>query len=485
MRHIKYYMSMGAFMFIGVPLVADLSLFLGMLAGGVLSPVSVAVVILLPVPVVMSLAWRFCVKRPDIPETAHLRLLPAFAAFFYYMAVWIAAFGLSGYNADSGAFGVFYAMAMPYFFVNILLSFAGELYFFPILQAAILLANIAIHQAVCVFCKKSASANKHLLHCAWLAILLCALSGYQFYDRNSNTIFGAPMEDGIEDEVDLGRYRPFDEDNLLAVLPDAPEIEIGGEYPIIDGATAAYPVYAAAAQAVYSGLDEDTVGDYVQCSRTADAYNSLIDGEIDIFFGAQPSKQQVEAARAKGVEFELTPIGKEAFVFFVNRENPVGDLTIWQIQDIYQKKIRNWGELGGRNEKITPFQRPDGSGSQTVMLARAMGGKKLPPPLREEYAADMGGMVNKVAVYRNYSSAIGYSFRYFVEGMKKNSGVKLIAVDGTAPTVQNIKNGSYPFTIDFYAVTAGTRNENAQKLIGWLLSGQGQDLIERCGCVGL
>jgi phosphate transport system substrate-binding protein len=185
------------------------------------------------------------------------------------------------------------------------------------------------------------------------------------------------------------------------------------------------------------------------------------------------------------VTFELTPIGREAFVFFVNVENPVSNLTVEQIQDIYQKIIRNWSSLGGRDEKITPFQRPENSGSQTVMLARVMRGGRLPTPLREEFAADMGGVVNRVAAYRNYSSAIGYSFRYFVEGMKQNDNVKLLAVDGVTPTVQNIKNGSYPFTIDFYAVTAGTRNENAQKLIGWILSEQGQDFIELCGCVGL
>lgn len=130
-----------------------------------------------------------------------------------------------------------------------------------------------------------------------------------------------------------------------------------------------------------------------------------------------------------------------------------------------------------------PFQRPENSGSQTIMLATVMGDKPLPAPLREEYAAGMGGVINRVATYRNYSSAIGYSFRYFATGMNPNENIKLLAVNGIEPTVENIRNGTYPFTIDVYAVTAGSTNENTKKLIDWILSEQGQSFIEICGYV--
>jgi phosphate transport system substrate-binding protein len=227
----------------------------------------------------------------------------------------------------------------------------------------------------------------------------------------------------------------------------------------------------------------------VTCSSTSRAYQLLINGgndvsgEIDIFFGAQPSQQQKDAAKEKGVELTLTPIAKEAFVFFVHKDNPVNSLTLEQIQDIYQKEITNWKMVGGKAEKIIPFQRPDNSGSQTIMLARVMGDKPLPPPLREEYAAGMGGVINRVAAYRNYSSSIGYSFRFYATGMKPNENIKLLAINGIEPSVENIRNGSYPFTVDVYAVTAGSSNENTPKLIQWILSEQGQDFITQCGYV--
>jgi len=63
--------------------------------------------------------------------------------------------------------------------------------------------------------------------------------------------------------------------------------------------------------------------------------------------------------------------------------------------------------------------------------------------------------------------------------------VKLLAVDGIYPSKENIRNGTYPFTVDVFAVTAGTSNPHVQDIIDWLLSPQGQELIEKTGYVGV
>ena len=188
-------------------------------------------------------------------------------------------------------------------------------------------------------------------------------------------------------------------------------------------------------------------------------------------------------AKERGVLLKLTPIAKEAFVFFVNRKNPVKSLTIEQIRDIYRKNITNWNDVGGSNEAIIPFQRPENSGSQTIMLAKVMEGNPLPPPLMEEYVRGMFEVVREVATYTNYSSSIGYSFRYFVTGMSPNNSIKLLAVNGVEPTPENIRSGVYPLTVDVYAITAGSENANTEKLINWILSEQGQKLIELYGYV--
>ena len=97
----------------------------------------------------------------------------------------------------------------------------------------------------------------------------------------------------------------------------------------------------------------------------------------------------------------------------------------------------------------------------------------------------MGGIVSQVAEFRNSTAAIGYSFRWYATVMNGNPGIKLLAIDGVEPTVDNIRNGSYPFTIDVYAVTARTTNPNAAKIVDWITSDEGQKLIEKVGYVGL
>ncbi|MFH1496861.1 MAG: substrate-binding domain-containing protein [Verrucomicrobiota bacterium] len=288
----------------------------------------------------------------------------------------------------------------------------------------------------------------------------------------------------LSEEFFTHHYQPFVADNRL-VRVDAPTLSITADYPRVDGATALYPIYAAAAQAIYAGLDRSTVQDFVFRSRTPRAYERLINGEVDLILVAQPSVEQRAMAEAAGVTLSLTPIGKEAFVFFVHQDNPVPALTSAQIRDIYTKRVVNWSALGGRDEPIMPFQRPGGSGSQTAMLAHVMRGEPLPAPLREEYSEGMGGVLQRVANYRNAPGAIGYSFRVFATVMSPITELKLLAVDGVAPTAESIRDNSYPFTANLYVVTAGTQNPHVPGLIDWLRGPQGQALVAATGYVPL
>ena len=98
----------------------------------------------------------------------------------------------------------------------------------------------------------------------------------------------------------------------------------------------------------------------------------------------------------------------------------------------------------------------------------------------------MGAIIEKVADYQSRSGSIGFSFRFYVEGIIKNPDIKMIAIDGVAPNVENIKNGTYPVVAPVYAVTwAGNDNPNVKKLLDWILSEEGQYIIEETGYVGL
>lgn len=307
-------------------------------------------------------------------------------------------------------------------------------------------------------------------------VALAAGSVWPIYEKYIDSI---PT---VSSEVDIFEYMPFEEDSKVVSLDEEASLQLSEPLPVMDGATALYPLYSAIAQATYPKKTYDPYNSEVMVNTTPEAYENLINGKVDLIFVNEPSKNQLQRAKAKGVELQLTPIGKEAFVFFVNQKNEVDGLTLQEIKDIYSGKITNWKEVGGKNEPIRAYQRPEDSGSQTA-LQSLMGDTPIMDPPRENVASGMGEIINEVAQYRNFENAIGYTFRYYSQEMVGNKEIKLLSVDGVPPTKETIRSGEYPITGEFYIVTAGTDNPNVQKLIDWVLSPQGQKLIEKVGYV--
>jgi phosphate transport system substrate-binding protein len=287
----------------------------------------------------------------------------------------------------------------------------------------------------------------------------------------------------VSEEVNLSVYKPFTPGNLLVEITPEPTFKFSEkDAPSLDGATAAYPVYAAAAQHLYS---PEAAAAHIKMNNTPRAYERLINGEVDVIFVAQPSQAQKNTAAEKSIQLVLTPIGKEAFVFLVSQKNPLNSLTSQQIRDIYAGRIKQWDEIGGNSETIMAFQRPANSGSQTVMLAKVMQGENMREPLQEEKVKGMGGAVKRVASYRNAAQSIGYSFRYYATKMQNAADIKLLAVNGIEPTLENIRTGAYPFIVDVFMVTAGEPKPSTRKLMDWMLSAPGQKLIKDTGYVPL
>ena len=91
------------------------------------------------------------------------------------------------------------------------------------------------------------------------------------------------------------------------------------------------------------------------------------------------------------------------------------------------------------------------------------------------------GIINDVANYRNYNEALGFTFRYFSTEMFKNGEIKLLAIDGVEPTLENIRNRRYPFITECCIITVKKRDENTQKIVKFMQSKAGQELTEKTG----
>ena len=272
--------------------------------------------------------------------------------------------------------------------------------------------------------------------------------------------------------VEVANYVPFTNSPNVYSADGAAKLE--GDIPTIDGAAALLPIYAGFVESIYpessviyNGEDYDA-SSAMHYTNTRGAYKDIVDGNADIIICAQPSDEQLAYAAENGVELEMVPIGSDAFVFIVNDSNPVSDITIEQIRGIYSGKITNWKELGGKNMQIAAMRRNKNSGSQTA-LEKIMGDI----PIKPDYTALFG-------------SPIGFSFRYYVTGMLGEGGVKILTINGIAPTPETIEDGSYPIAGNIYAIyRKGETNENVQKAIDFMLSPEGQKIVERSGYIPL
>jgi len=255
-------------------------------------------------------------------------------------------------------------------------------------------------------------------------------------------------------------------------------------YPRVDASLAIHPLVDSIASN-FLGVKESELDFEYTTTRTSEVYRNLIDGKVDVIFAAEISEEDKEYARQKGVELNIIPATSSAFVFIVNTENPVNELAFEEIQKIYSGEITNWSEVGGEDAPIIAYQRPTGSGSQTAMLSLVMKDKAIMTPPTEQVEAEMGSLINAIAEYDNSKDALGYSYFYYVNTMYKKDTIKMVAVDGVNPTIETIKNGTYPIYTNGFIVTRAdeTEDSNVMKWVKAVLSERGSKIIEEAGYV--
>lgn len=218
-------------------------------------------------------------------------------------------------------------------------------------------------------------------------------------------------------------------------------------------------------------------------TNTHPGYVKLINGETDLIIVTEPSKEELEIAKDKKVELEVTKVVNEGFVFFVNAKNSVDSLDLQQIVDIYSGKINNWNEVGGNNSKIIPYQRPVNSGSQTGILSLVMKDVKLRKPTTEEMIETMGGIIDIVADYDNNIDGLGYSYYYYANVMYTSPNIKFLGINGIKPTYETIQNEEYPIMTAYYIVTRKDASNDTLKLKEAILSKEGKRVARNAGYV--
>lgn len=176
----------------------------------------------------------------------------------------------------------------------------------------------------------------------------------------------------------------------------------------------------------------------------------------------------------------IVPIAHDGLAVATNVLNPVDNLTLEQLAKIYQGEIKNWKEVGGRDQGIAVVTREASSGSrysfETLLgLTKVVNKQSVSNINSKNLVVNSNGMM-KTLINHN-PQAIG-----FVSMGSVDKSIKAIKLEGIEPTSNNIKNGKYKLARPFLVVyKKDNLKEPAQKFLDYVLSKEGQALIESYG----
>ncbi len=176
----------------------------------------------------------------------------------------------------------------------------------------------------------------------------------------------------------------------------------------------------------------------------------------------------------------LTPItiAHDGIAVIVNEDNPVDNLSIEDLRDIYSGKITNWKELGGEDLKIQIVNRDEASGTREAFKSIVMQGESF-----DRRATVLPGTGQVRDVVSRSRGAIGYISMGFVKSSYATTQVKALAVNHVEATEKTVASGGYPISRDLYFFVKGTPSEEAQAYIDYVRSEKMDDQIREAGFI--
>ncbi|MGL6108160.1 phosphate ABC transporter substrate-binding protein [Romboutsia sp.] len=208
----------------------------------------------------------------------------------------------------------------------------------------------------------------------------------------------------------------------------------------------------------------------VQQVGSSAGIKNTIDGTSEIGMASRDLKDEEKSAG-----LTETQIAIDGIAVIVNKNNEVKDLTLDQIKGIYTGKITNWKEVGGKDTPIVVVSREDGSGTRDGFQENV--GFESEELTKEAQISDGSGNI-KSTVEGN-ENAIGYISHGYVD-----QAVFAVKVDGVDATEETIKDKTYVIQRPFIIVHKEDKlSENGKKLIDFILSDEGQDLVASKGFV--
>jgi len=245
-----------------------------------------------------------------------------------------------------------------------------------------------------------------------------------------------------------------------------------GKRIVMEGSTTVLPIAQKTAEMFMKLHPEVEIS--VRGGGSGVGITSLIEGTCDIANSSRAMEPvEIEKAQTKGKKPISHIVAIDGIAVIVHPSNKVGNLTKKQLRDIYTGKLSDWSEVGGSKQKIVVISRDSASGTFEAFGKLALGEKKVRPDALMQAS-------NKVVagVVATTPGAIGYIGLGYV-----SSKVKLLAVDMIRADRKNIASGKYLLARELYMYTDGEPKGVVKDFIDFVLSPEGQKLVEEEGYV--
>ncbi|MGD2205833.1 MAG: phosphate ABC transporter substrate-binding protein [Anaerolineae bacterium] len=215
---------------------------------------------------------------------------------------------------------------------------------------------------------------------------------------------------------------------------------------------------------------------------------ALINNTVDMANASRRMKDEERAqAEANGIEPLEHTVAGDAIAIVIHPSNPVDALSIPQLSAIFSGKITNWREVGGTDRPIVLLSRESNSGTHVFFLETVVRqGNKNDETLFSPDTLLMPSSEGISAEVRQNPNAIGYDGLGYVTPDQKVVAVAPTADEGyVLPSLETVKNGSYPIARGLYIYTAGEPQGTVKDYLDWILGPQGQAIVRELGFVPL
>ena len=247
-----------------------------------------------------------------------------------------------------------------------------------------------------------------------------------------------------------------------------------GNKIVIKGSTTVLPITQKAAEE-YRKLNKVSIT--IEGSGSGNGIKALIDGTCSIANSSREMKEkELGTAKEKGIAVKEITVAYDMIVPVVNPANTVKNLTMDQLKGIYDGSIKNWKQVGGKDESIVVISRDTSSGTYEIWHEKVM--KKTDVAKDALLQASNGAIVSAIA---GNPKAIGYIGYGYID-----KTVKALTISGVEPTLDNGKSGKFPVSRKLYMYVDEKKiTDESQKFIDYLLSPDGQKLVKEAGFISI